>query len=75
MLDSSSHPIERPGRKQPIDLRSGVLDLTLADGVLRMHLAELESANVRPREVLQALELQDLETEGRTITRTAVLTT
>ncbi len=75
LLESSSHPIERPGRKQPIDLRSGVLDLALVDGVLRMHLAESEAANVKPREVLAALELQDLELEGRTITRTAVLTT
>ena len=74
LLATSSYPIERPGRKQPIDLREGIRDLSLEEGILRMTIAESKNANVRPREVLEALGLENLEKEGCKITRTAIRT-
>jgi len=70
---------ERPARKpQSNDLRSieswpaSIRSLDVVDGVLRMDLRLGEAGAVRPRDLLAALELAELENQGTQITRTRV---
>jgi radical SAM-linked protein len=73
VLQSESLPIEREGRKTPLDLRPLIGDLTLAvDGDLQMRLIVDREGSARPREVLEALGVADLEYEGYFLTRTKV---
>jgi hypothetical protein len=46
--------------------------LDLCDGALRFRLRLDRQCNVRPRELLEALELADLENDGYYLTRTEV---
>jgi radical SAM-linked protein len=68
--------VEREDRSAPTDLKADLESLELADGpegpVVRFTLAATHTATVRPREVLQAVGLGDLEHEGRWLTRTCV---
>ncbi|HTQ39442.1 MAG TPA: TIGR03936 family radical SAM-associated protein [Pirellulales bacterium] len=77
LLNQSSFPIEREGRKSPLDLRPLITELALRradeqDGVLQMRLRVDREGSARPREVLQALDIEDLEYEGFFLTRTCV---
>lgn len=72
LLAQSSYFIERNGHDQEIDLRSGLEDLRLGDGVVCFTLRNTRTASIRPREVLAALGLADLEDDGFFLTRTAV---
>ncbi len=72
ILAAASWEIPRSGRRPPVDLRPLLSELTLCDGVLRMRLRITGQAGVRPREVMQALELADLETRGVHLTRNVV---
>jgi radical SAM-linked protein len=65
-------PVEREGKRAPIDLRSYVEDLALEGGELRMRLAVAHEGTARPREVLTALGVEDLEQQGSSIMRTSV---
>jgi hypothetical protein len=59
-----------------VDLKADLEMLELVDGpagpVVRFRLAATHTATVRPREVLEAVGLGDLEHEGRWLTRTSV---
>lgn len=72
LLTQSSFLIERDGRDKPVDLRAGLDHAELSDGVLRFSVFAPPAHSVRPREVLEALGLADLEDEGCYLTRTAV---
>jgi hypothetical protein len=73
VLQAESLPIEREGRKTPLDLRPLIGELSLAaDGVLQMRLIVDREGSARPREVLEALGVADLEYEGFFLTRTKV---
>ncbi len=77
LLGQSSIPIQREGRKTSLDLRPLIAELVLRrvdeqDGILRMRLRVDREGSARPREVLQALEIEDLENEGFFLTRTRV---
>jgi radical SAM-linked protein len=72
LLAQASLPIQREGRKTPLDLRPLVAELALVDGTLRMRLRVDREGSARPREVLQSLEIEDLEYEGFFLTRTRV---
>ncbi len=72
LLARSSFPIDRPSGRGPVDVRRGVRELDFRDGVLTMRLAAGRGPSAGPREVLRALELDDLEHEGVHIQRTAV---
>lgn len=61
----------RHGTKQ-VDIRPGVHALELNDNHLTMRLETTQSFNVRPREVLSLLGIEDLETQGKWLTRTRV---
>jgi radical SAM-linked protein len=72
LLARTSFPIDRPDGRGPVDVRRGVEELEFRDGVLTMRLSAGRGPTAGPRELLRALELDDLEHEGVRITRTAV---
>jgi len=72
LLDGTSGPMPREGDRGPIDPRPLLAELTFRDGLFSMRLRISDRENVRPREVLAALELDGLEQAGVYLTRTAV---
>ncbi len=64
--------IKRDGRAEPIDARAGIAELNVSGGELHMTLVANREASVRPREVLDALGIGDLESLGLYLRRTAV---
>jgi radical SAM-linked protein len=77
VLAQERWPIEREDRSEPLDLKADLEALELCDGEqgprLRFRLAATHSATVRPREVLEAVGLGDLEHAGHCLTRTGVV--
>jgi radical SAM-linked protein len=72
LLDSSEYIVEREEGKGPVDLRPYIEELILADDVLRMRLRVTPLGSARPREVLEALRLEDVESLGFQLARTKV---
>ncbi len=72
LLAQSEFVIAREGRTAPLDLRPLINDLTIEGDVLRMRLNVGRDGSARPREVLAALQIPDLENEGYFLTRTSV---
>jgi radical SAM-linked protein len=70
LMRQTSLPIHREGRKNPLDLQPLLAELELIDGQLHMRLRVDREGSARPREVLQALEIEDLEYQGFFLTRT-----
>jgi radical SAM-linked protein len=64
--------IQRDGTERQIDLKAGSDHLEFRNGNLTFCLLVNCSGSVRPREVLQALGVADLENEGYYLTRTGV---
>ncbi len=76
--------MERANRQQPIDIKADLVSVALGDGALGdgdgalgdgtvcFCLRATDRASARPREVLQALGLADLEQQGYYLTRSAV---
>lgn len=71
-LDGTSHSVQRQGRKTPVDIRPFVAGLMIVDDQLHITLRVTRHGSARPREVLVALQLADLEQEGCFLTRTSV---
>lgn len=75
-LQGSSHfPVAREGREEPIDVRAAILDCRLLDDRLQFRLSASREAQARPREVLTALGVEDLELQGFWLTRTQLVLT
>jgi hypothetical protein len=72
LSQQSSYWMEREGRSTPVDLRAALGSLELTGGVLRFRLRVASPVSVRPREVLTALAVADLEQDGHHLTRTRV---
>jgi len=72
LLQQSSCRWDRPGRRDPIDLRPAIDDLRLEGHCLRMELRVTPQAMPQPREILQALGLDDLESQGAWLVRRQV---
>ena len=72
LMAAASWPIERPNRPAPLDLRLLVEELTLEEGVLRMRLRGGPRGFARVQDVLSAVGLPDLQSQGIRLTRTAV---
>jgi radical SAM-linked protein len=68
----SLYKIKREGRAAPLDLRPLIAHLAIHEGVLSMRLRLDRQGSARPREVLAALGLEDLELEGGMLTRSRV---
>ena len=72
LLECTSYPVQRKNRSEPIDLLAHLETLELVDGRLRIGQRASRTASAQPREILEALDLADLEAEGRHLTRTQV---
>lgn len=64
--------IEREGRSAPLDLRPLIAGLAIDGNTLSIRLRVDREGSARPREVLAALGLEDLEVQGGILTRTRV---
>lgn len=71
LLASTTHVVRRQDDK-PVDVRPYVEALEVDQTVVRMRLKVTPQGAVRPREVLAALGLDDIEREGLDIVRTKV---
>ena len=72
LLARTSLAIDRPNGRGPVDVRLDVEALGFRNGVLTMRLSAGRGPSAGPREILRALELDDLEHEGVRLVRTAV---
>ncbi|MGD0653384.1 MAG: TIGR03936 family radical SAM-associated protein [Thermoguttaceae bacterium] len=72
LLAQSTCTITRPHGRAPVDLRPMLEELSFRRGVLLMRLKIAQEGGVGPRDVLAALGLEDLESRGVRLTRTAV---
>ena len=72
LLAKESCLVEREEGKRPVDLRPYIEELSLAGDTLRMRLAVTPLGSARPREVLMALGLTEVESLGFQLARTAV---
>lgn len=72
LLSRSSVLIQRPGRNEPIDVRSGLETLQLDVGMLRFAQSTSPTVSARPRELLELLGLADVEAQGCWLRRTKV---
>jgi radical SAM-linked protein len=71
-LARGAHLVDRGQGRKPVDLGRFVQRIELVGGLLRMHIRVTRQGTARPREVLEALGLEDLEQQGLFLTRTAV---
>jgi radical SAM-linked protein len=73
LLAQGSYVVNREGRAEPLELRPLIDELSLdGDGTLSIRLRVAGDGSARPREVLAALGLADLEAQGIVMRRTAV---
>jgi radical SAM-linked protein len=73
LREKSSYGVQREGRRAPVELRPLIEELRLDDsGTLWMRLRVAGDGSARPREVLEALGLADVEALGIVLRRTAV---
>ncbi|MBX3413516.1 MAG: TIGR03936 family radical SAM-associated protein [Pirellulales bacterium] len=72
LMAETTYPVDRGTTHNPIDLRPYLEALALDEGTLRIQLRVTQQGTGRPREVLAALGLEDLEQQGFHLTRTAV---
>ena len=70
--ETSPYLIPRAGREEPVDVKAGADQLEIHDGQLRFRLTASRTGGVRPRELLGALGVADLESEGYYLTRVDV---
>ncbi len=72
LLARPTLPVQRAGRPEPINMRADLEALEwCADGV-RFRIRAAQHASLRPRDLLQALGLAELEQQGYFLTRSAV---
>ncbi|MCC6126572.1 MAG: DUF2344 domain-containing protein [Pirellulales bacterium] len=72
LLAQPACPIARSHGRSTVDIRPLLETLAFSGGVLRMRLKIDQAGSAGPREVLRALELGDLESQGVALARTAV---
>jgi radical SAM-linked protein len=71
-LSQTAVACRREDKDRTIDLRPLVEDITVTGDVVRLTLKVAQEGAARPREVLEALGLADLESAGFVLTRTGV---
>ncbi len=72
LWESHNWSIMRAGKTEPVDLRQGLLAISLENNMLQFTVAAGRRGAVRPREVLAALEADDLESLGVVLVRTSI---
>ena len=71
-LADKNYFVQRKGREQTIDIRPLVLDLRLEGCLLKMRLKATQEAGVRPKDILELLDLATDSHRGTVLTRTTV---
>lgn len=72
LLSRDTYPLEREGKRGSIDLLADLQRLEIDGGRLRFSLCATRTAGARPRDVIEALGLSDLEGLGLPLVRTRV---
>ncbi|MHB0957999.1 MAG: TIGR03936 family radical SAM-associated protein [Pirellulaceae bacterium] len=72
LLADSSLWVRRDDRPEPVNMRADLESLEWCDGVVRFRIRATQQASLRPRDVLQALGLAELEQQGAFLTRSEV---
>jgi radical SAM-linked protein len=72
LLDTHPFPIDRQDGRPTFDFHASCGRLSLTDGNLRFDVLASASRSVRPREILAALGIDDLEASGAVMRRTAL---
>ncbi len=72
LLQQTACPLERPGGRTPIDVRPAIEELRLDGDSLQLGLRVDAQSPVQPRQILQVLGLDDLESQGAYLVRTKV---
>ena len=73
LMGQATYFVTRETRKEPLDIRPWIDALTVVDGTLGMRLRVTHDGSVRPREILEALGVADIEREwGASLTRSRV---
>ena len=73
LLGQTEYFVTRETRKEPLDIRPWIDGLGVEDGELTMRLRVSHEGSVRPREILQAIGVADLERDqGATLVRSRV---
>jgi radical SAM-linked protein len=72
LMQQTSCTVVREGRAAPLDLRRFIVALQLDEGTLHMRLGVDGDGAARPREVLSALGLTDIEAQGVVLRRTGL---
>ena len=67
-----TYPLERQGRKKPIDARADIVTLQLQENTLQWVQRVTATASVQPREIVKLLGLQELLDDGACIARTNI---
>jgi radical SAM-linked protein len=72
LQSQDAYLLQRGGKQGPIDLLADLEQLEVTGGKLRFSLSATRTAGARPRDVLEALGLSDLEALGTPLVRTKV---
>jgi radical SAM-linked protein len=72
LLAGSTLLVLRDDRSEPVDMRADLESLEWCDDVVRFRILATQQASLRPRDVLQALGLANLEQQGYFLTRSEV---
>lgn len=72
LLASASAPVQRPGKREPVDVRPLLDSLEFGDGVLSMRILVPPSGGISPNDLLAALGWADLPRERARLQRTDV---
>lgn len=73
LMASEKFPFVREDRPEPLDVRASLVECQLVGDRLRFSMCDSRTAQVRPREILAVLGVEDLEQEGSWLTRTDVV--
>ena len=73
LWQSTTWPVERKDRAEPVDVRQGLRAIDLSQGKLEFTVVAGRHGAIRPREVLKALGAEDLESHGAVLRRVAMI--
>ena len=73
LWQTTGFQVERSGRNEPVDVRLGLKEIAVEDGTLQFTCTANRRGAIRPREVLLALQADDLESHGAVLRRVELI--
>ena len=73
LWQTTGFQVERSGRNEPVDVRLGLKEIAVEDGTLQFTCTADRRGAIRPREVLLALQADDLESHGAVLRRVELI--